>query len=399
MPSNTNLNVDQITKRALMILHEKSTFIRSINRSYDDSFAKSGAKIGATLRIRLPNEYTVRTGAAINVQNQVQKKQDLTVATQKGVDVNFTSEELTMDIEDFSNIVLEPAISVLAANIEDDALKMRQDVYNIVDNDGNALTFLNILNGRKELNQTLTPKDSNRHALLSDAHSATLVDALKGLFNDQGELSKQYREGEMGRAAGFLFAESSLASDHTTGTSAKGDTTYNVNGVGQTGTSVTVDVGSTTLLKGDVITIAGCNSVHPETKVDTGNLQNFVITADSGASATSLAISPEIITSGGFQTVTASPTDNGAINAIGAGNAETLSGTVVYHKNAFTFATADLVQPDGVDFARREVFDGISMRIVRQYDINNDAFPCRIDVLYGYKTIRAALACRIHADG
>ena len=397
--ANTLLTVDKITREALRILHQKATFIGTINRAYDDSFANEGAKIGDTLRIRLPNRYTVRTGAAINVQDTAEANVSLTVATQKGVDVNFTTKELTMELDDFSERILTPAMSVLAADIESDALSMRNDVYNIVDNDASALTFLNILQGRQKLNENLAPLDNSRTALLSNSHSATIVDALKGLFNDQGRIAEQYREGEMGRTAAFMFAESSLVDDHTTGTAAKGDTSYNIDGITEAGSSVTVDGGSTTFLIGDIVTFAGCNRVHPESKVDTGSLQTFVITANSGASATSLAISPDIVVTGAKQNVTGFPTDNGVVAKIGAGNGELYSGSVVYHKDAFTFATADLLMPDGVDFARREVFDGISMRIVRQYDINNDKMPTRIDILYGFKTIRAELACRIHADG
>ena len=397
--ANTLLTVDKITREALRILHQKATFIGTINRAYDDSFANEGAKIGDTLRIRLPNRYTVRTGAAINVQDTAEAQVSLQVATQKGVDVNFTTKELTMDLDDFSERILTPAMSVLAADIESDALSMRNDVYNIVDNDTNALTFLNILQGRQQLNENLAPLDNSRTALLSNSHSATIVDALKGLFNDQGRIAEQYREGEMGRTAAFMFAESSLVDEHTTGTAAKGDTSYNIDGATEAGSSVTVDTGSTTFLIGDIVTFAGCNRVHPESKVDTGSLKTFVITANSGASATSLAISPDIVVTGAKQNVTGFPTDNGVVAKIGAGNGELYSGSVVYHKDAFTFATADLLMPDGVDFARREVFDGISMRIVRQYDINNDKMPTRIDILYGFKTIRAELACRVHADG
>ncbi len=395
---NALLTVDQITRESLRILHEKSTFIASINRDYDDSFAQTGAKIGDTLRIRLPNQYTVRTGATLSTQDTVEQQVTLPVQTQKGVDVSFTSRDLTMDLDDFSERILQPAMSVLAADLESDALSMRNDVYNIINNDGNAITYRNILDGRALLNKFLTPKDNDRHALLTDDHSAALVDALKGLFNDQGAIAEQYREGQMGRTGGFMFAESSLATDHTTGTAAA-VTGYLVNGASQTGATLTVDTGTTTFLVGDIITIAGVNRVHPETKEDTGELQQFVVTANSGASATSLEISPSIVTSTGRQTVSGSPADNAAISKVGAGASELYSGSVVYHKDAFTFATADLLMPDGVDFARREVMDGISMRIIRDYDINNDAFPCRIDVLYGYVTTRAQMAARIHADG
>ncbi len=398
--ANSLLTIDMITRRALLILHQKMTFISSINRQYDDSFAVVGAKIGDTLRIRLPNQYTVRTGAAINVQDTTEAKLDLTVATQRGVDTTFTTKDLTMDMDDFADRILEPAMSVLAAVIEADALQtMTLDIYNLVDNDASALTFKNILQGRQKLEENLAPADNQRTCLLSNGHSVTLVDALKGLFQDSSQISSQYTDGVMGRSAGFTFAESSHVADHTTGTGAKGDTTYNIDGADQTGAAITVDSGTTTFLKGDIITLAGTNSVHSETKVSTGVLQQFVITANSGGSATSLAISPAIVTSGAKQNVSASPTTTGAVNKIGAGNGAALNGTIVYHKDAFTFATADLIMDDSMAQASRQVFDGISMRIVRQYDINNDLIPARIDVLSGFKTIRPQLAARIHADG
>lgn len=397
--ANTILTPTAVTREALRILHNKAMFIRTIDRQYDDSFAKSGAKIGNSLKIRLPNQYTVRTGATLNVQDTTESSTTLTVSTQKGVDFKFTSEELTMDLQDFSDRILEPAMSVLAANIEADAYSMYKNVYNFVDSDAAALDLYDILDGRRYLNDNLTPIDDNRTAMLSTVHSAKLVNDVKALFHDSAAIKQQYREGKIGRTAGFDFYENPILGKHTTGTAASGDTGYNVNGASQSGAALTVDTGSTTFLIGDVITIAGCNAVHPETKADLGYLQRFVITADSGASATTLNISPAIVTSGATQNVSAAPTNGGAISKLGGGNAATLDNSMVYHKNAFTFATADLVMPQGVDFAAREVMDGIAIRVVRAYDINNDAFPCRLDVLYGYKTLRPEMACRIHADG
>ncbi len=397
MATNTILTPTAVTRAALAILHQKLNFIGTINRQYDSSFAQSGAKIGDSLKIRLPNQYTVRTGAALSVQNTVESSTTLQVATQKGVDVEFSSKELTMDIQDFSDRVLEPAMSVLAANIEADALSMYKDVNNVIDNDGNAISFLNVMQGRQRLNEELAPADNKRVALLSPTHTTKLVDALKSLFQDSSAIKEQYREGMMGRTGGFDFYENTLLTDHTTGTAAK-TTGYLVNGGSQTGSTLTVDTGTTTFLKGDVITIAGVFAVHPETKANTGRLQQFVVTANSGGSATSLALFPAIVTSGATQNVSGSPADNAAIVKIAAGASELVNSSMVYHKDAFTFATADLVMPQGVDFAAREVMDGISMRIVRQYDISTDQFPCRIDVLYGYKAIRPQLACRIHAD-
>ncbi len=397
--ANTLLTVDQITKESLRVLHQEMTFIGRINRAYDSSFAVDGAKIGDTLRIRLPNQYVVRDGVPLVVQDVSESKVDLQVSTRKGVDMNFTSTDLTMDMEIFSQRIIQPAMSVLSSAIEADALQtMTKDVYQMIDNDTNAPTFLNFTDAGARLSDSLTP-DGMRTALLSNTTQSKLVNTLKGLFQSSEQISSQYLKGVMGETAGFTFASSSHVSNHTTGTAVKGDTSYNVDGANQTGTSVTVDTGSTSLLAGDIITFAGTNSVHTETKVDSGILQQFVVTADTGTSFTSVSISPSIVTSGAKQNVSASPTTTGALSKIGAGNGELLTGNLCFHKDAFTFATADLIMDPSMAFASRQVFDGISMRIVRQYDINNDHIPTRLDVHYGFKTIRPELAVRVHADG
>jgi hypothetical protein len=321
----------------------------------------------------------------------------LQVATQKGVDLNFTSVELTLSLDDFSRRILDPAMSVLAASIEADAMTMYKDVYQEVANVGAAITFSKVLAARKILNDSLAPIDSDRTANLNTQDNVDLVDALKGLFQDSGQIAEQYREGMMGRTAGFDFYENTLWPSHTVGTKAG---TPLVNGASQTGASLVTDgwtASSAVLKKGDVFTIAGVFKVHPESKASTGIPQQFVVTADvtaDGVGNATLPISPSIATTGAGQNVTGSPADNAAISVVGtASTAHGLS--MAYHKDAFTFATADLVMPRGVDFAAREVFDGISLRVVRQYDINQDRFPCRLDVLFGFRTIRPQLACRL----
>lgn len=395
--ANSILTPTAVTREALRILHQKCSFVGSINRQYDDSFGKTGAKIGDSLKVRLPNKYTVTTGATLTTQDTTESSVTLQVATQKHVGLNFTSDDLTLDLDSFSKRVLEPAISVLAAAVEADAYSMYKNVYNMVDNDTAAFSFLNVMQARQRLQEELAPA-GDRYAQLSPAHNVKLINDVKGLFHDGEAIKKQYREGMVGRTGGLDFYENTHVGKHTTGTAAK-SSGYLVNGGSQTGATLTVDTGTTTFLVGDVITIAGVNRVHPETKVDTGILQQFVVTANSGTSATSLALSPSIVTSGASQNVTGSPADNAAITKVGAGASETLDTSMVYHQDAFTIAFADLIMPQGVDFGAREEMDGIAMRIVRQYDINNDKFPCRVDVLYGYKALRPELACRIHADG
>lgn len=394
--SNTLLTPQAITREALNILHQKLNFVGNVNRQYDNSFAKSGAKIGDSLRIRLPNQYTVRSGATLSTQDTKERSTTLQINNQRGVDLNFSSNELTLSLDDFSSRIIEPAMSVLAANIEADALNMALDVYNNVNNIGSAVTFNKIMAARKVLNDNLAPMDANRAVILNTQDNLDLVDGLKGLFQDSNAIKQQYREGMMGRTGGFDFYENTLLGSQATGTAAA-TTTYTVNGAITTnGTSaVTVATGTTTFKNGDIFTVAGCNRVHPETKADTGALQQFVVTEDYAGGAGSLKFAPAIYTSTGAQNVVAAGMANGAaLTKIGSANG-VYKPSLAFHKDAFTFATADLVMPNGVDFSAREVFDGISMRIVRMYDINNDAFPCRLDVLYGYKTLRAELACRI----
>lgn len=392
MPSNTLLTPTAVTRKALQILHQKLNFVGSINRQYDDSFAKSGAKIGDSLKIRLPNQFTVRSGASLSAQNTTESSTTLTVGTQKGVDIEFTSAELTLSLDDFSQRILEPAMAVLAANIEADALSMSLDVYNAVNNIGSAITLNKALSARKILVDNLAP-GNERTLLLNTQDNLDLVDGLKGLFQDSTEIAKQYREGMVGRTAGFgSIYENTLLASQTTGTDASNCT---INGATQTGATITIANGSSkTFKRGDIVTLAGVNRVHPETKADTGVAQQFVVTADVAAGGTSLPISPAIVTSGATQNVSASPTNSGAVTKVGTASA-VYKPSLAFHKDAFTFATADLVMPQGVDFAAREVYDGISMRIVRQYAISTDTMPCRLDVLYGYKTIRPQLAARI----
>ena len=393
--ANALLTPTAVTRESLRILHQKCNFIGSIVREYDDSFAKTGAKIGDSLKIRLPNQYTVRTGAVLSAQDTTESSVTLQVATQKGVDLNFTSVDLTLSLDDFSKRIIDPAMSVLAANIESDALSMYKDVGQSIWNGAAAATFNKSLDARVLLNRALAPM-ADRTALMDSLGMADVVKDTKGLFNDQGELGKQYKEGYMGRAAGFDWMENTMMPSHTRGA---GNGAYVVNtttGITSGSTTIAVTVGAGTINRGDVFTIADVFSVHPETKVSTGILFQFVASVDYAGGAGNVTVVTAPTTSGAGQNVT--------LVAAGAGKAVVIFGTaslavqtaLLYQKEAFAFATADLVMPSGVDFARREVMDGISMRIVRQYDINNDKFPCRLDILYGFKTLRAQLATRYH---
>lgn len=390
---NTFATPTWVVRECLRVLHQKSNFIGRINRQYDNAYSVSGAKAGQTVSLKLPNQFTVRTGAVMAVQDVTQQTIPLTLATQKGVDLSATSVDFTMNIsqDDWRQNVIEPAMAVLVANIEADALSMLKDVYNQVNNIGAVATMNKLLSGRKQLNDNLAPMDNSRTALINTQDNVDLVDAFKGLFQDSDAISEQYREGMMGRTAGFNFYENTLLNKFTSGSDANG---YTVGGAGQTGAVITVAVGAGTFKKGDILTFAGSNRVHPETKADTGALQTFVVTADYAGGAGNINISPSIVVAGATQNVTASPTNGGAVTKQGGASA-VYGQSVLFHKDAFAFVTADLYLPKNQPVAVRENHEGISMRLWQGADITNDKHPLRIDVLYGYKTIRAQLASRL----
>lgn len=408
--ANTLLTPAMITRESMRLLHQKANFLQNCNKSYDDRFAKSGAKIGTNLDVRLPNMYVTRSGATLSAQDTVERSIDLPCATQHGVDLSFTSVDLTMSLDDFSKRILDPAMAVLAAKIEYEAmLLLYKKVANYVGTVNTPVnSFRTITAARKVLTDNLAPMDRQRTVTLDTQHNLDLVDALKGLFQDSDTIAEQYSEGMLGRTGGFKFFENTLLPRHTPGTKAgtpltNGATQGVATGWAETGTLITDGwTNSTAALKaGDIFTVADVYEVHPETKVTTTRLKRFVATADYTADGSgniaALVHRPAAIYGGAYKNVNASIGDGKAITVIGTASTE-YGQSLAFHKDAFLFVTADLIMPTGVDFAAREVYDGVSMRIVRQYTIADDAFPCRIDVLWGATGGLTELACRILGD-
>jgi hypothetical protein len=403
--ANTLLTISQITRKAALTLHQKLNFIGNINRGYDDAYAQTGAKIGDTLRIRLPNEYIVRTGATMTASGSstdiAEQKVDLVVNNIKGVDMYFGSSEMALSLDDFNDRIIDPAMSVLATNIESDVYSnLYKSVYNLVDGDAAAFAFTHTSSARQVLTENLAPP-SKRTCILNPTHSTKFMNDTKGLYHANPNLEEQFRDGVLSRIQGFDFYENTVFADHTTGTAPK-TTLYTVNGAvtANGSTAVTVQTGTATFKKGDVFTVAGCFRVHPETKVSTAVLQQFVVAADYAGGAGSLTFAPALYTSGARQNVVAAGMANSsAIVKVGAGASETINGSLGFYRDAFAFATADLPLPNGTDRASRAVVDGVSVSMVRDFSISDRTFPCRLDVLYGYAAVRPQLAVRIHADG
>lgn len=404
--ANSNLTPNIITREALRILHAELNFIGKMDRQYDNRFAQSGAKIGQSLDIRLPNKYVTRDGAQLAVQNSIDRKVTLPVATQKGVDVSFSSVELTMDIDSFSDKFLKPAMAQLASSIEADAFNMYKSVPNFTGTVGSQVTYKSFQQSGQFLSENLAPR-TDRCFTMNPASIVEFNDAVKGLFQSSDNIKKQYREGMMGRTGGFEVFENTIVPTHLTGTHGGTPLTdgasQGITGAGNAfsaTTSLTTDgwtSGAVTLNEGDIITIADVFEVHAETKVSTGRLKRFAITAqvsDTTGDITAV-ITPAIIAGGAYQNASNLAADGKAIVVLGTTNTA-YGQNLAFQKEAFTFVTADLEDVTQFNtWGAREVYDGISMRIARQYDINNDVIPCRIDVLYGFVATYPELACRL----
>lgn len=373
---------------------------RNVNRQYDDSFAVEGAKIGSTLRIRLPDRALVTDGAALQVQDDNEQFTTLTVASQKHIGVNFTSAELTMQLDDFADRVLKPRISQLASSIDADVANAYKGIFSSVGTPGTTpATSLVLLQGQQKLNE-FAAMMPNRYATVNPAANAGLVEGMKGLFNPVDTISRQFKNGMMGEGV-LGYEEINMSQSIQQFTTGSRSGTITVDGTMTVeGTSKITLNGTTghTLAVGDVFTIANVYAVNPQTRQSTGSLQQFVVTAANTAAGnkfTDVNISPAIYTSSNaLATVNSFPQNLATVTFVGAAST-TYPQNLIYHKDAISFATADLLLPNGVDMASRQVHNGISMRVVRQYDINNDRMPCRIDVLYGYSVIRAPMACRL----
>lgn len=389
--ANALLTTSKITREALRLFINSNAFLKNIDRQYDDQFAVAGAKIGDTLRIRLPNDYTVGTGRVITPQDTTEQQRTLTVSTQKNVAISFSSAELALSLDDFSTRILLPAMNNLAGAVAADVMTLTESASAFVFKDAgsgvvatpDAQTWL--LAGAKLDNNSAPRNSMSRKIMMDPLTQARTVSTLAGLFNSQTKLKDQYEVGQMGTdTLGFDWYMDQTIIKHVPGSFTAGT----VNGASQTGSTLVTNAITGTLNKGDVITIAGVFAVNRVTKLTTGELQQFNVTANVLNGATSIPIYPAIVVApAAYGTVTASPANSAVISLLAAPNT-TYRKNVAYVPEAMTLATADLPLPRGVNEAARETYDGISLRMISDYDVTNDLFITRIDILYGYVALR-----------
>ena len=415
MSGNNLLTISKITNEALMVLENELTFTNNVTREYDDQFAVTGAKIGNTLNVRRPGRFIGTTGPALNVEDFNETSVPVTLSTQFHVDTQFTTQDLALSLDMFSDRILKPAVAAIANKMDLDGLTMaKNNVANIVGTAGTPPTgLITYLTAGAYLDSEGAPRDGRRSCVVEPFTSATIVDSLKGLFVPSDVIGKQYTKGMMGRdSAGMNWYMDQNVVNQTfgsySGKTLSVDTTSASFGIAtgwaQFGTVQLVASSALTLNQGDVIQIAGVYAVNPQNRAayGSGKLRNFVVmstTAVATGGGTAVTVSPAIITGGQFQNVVVTSTSaTAAVTPFN--NTGTISPqNLVFHKNFATLATADLELPDGVHFAGRASDKdlGLSIRVVRQYTINNDSIPTRLDVLYGWAPLYPELACRVAA--
>ncbi len=394
---NTLLTINMITREAVRLWKNSNAFLQNVDMQYDDSFAVSGAKIGSTLRIRLPNDFTVTTGPALSVQDTTEQSTTLVLATQKHVDVSYSTADRTLSLDDYSRRVLAPMVNNLAGAVAVDIMSGSEGgICNFVANQDAGSNILSPIQSTYLRSGAVLDNNSapiaNRKIVNSPDTEATVVSSLSGLLNPSTEISRQYVTGRMYDALGFIWMKDQTVIAHTTGALAQGSAT--VNGANQTGLNLTVNALAAGLAIGDIITVAGVFQVNRITKQSTGRLRQFAVTATVNAGATTIPIYPAIVPAVAgqpvqYQTVTVSPANGAAVNpsnGLAAGTRYTKNFS--FAPEAITLATADLEIPKGIHEGARDEFDGVSMRMITDYFIGTDQLITRLDVLYGYLWVR-----------
>lgn len=400
--ANTLLTIDMITREAVRLWKNTNAFLQNIDTQYDDAFAQTGAKIGTSLRIRLPNDFTVRTGPAAQPQDTTEQSTTLVMATQQGVDISYSSVDRTMSLDDFSRRVLAPSVNNLAGTVAANIMSGADGgICNMVANQDGSFSIIKPTNETYLAAGAVLDNNSapvaNRKVVNSPITESRVVASLAGLLNPGGTIGRQYSTGRMYEALGYDWMKDQTVLIHTNGTAAQLGNT--IAGANQTGTTLTVAAMVGTFAIGDIVEIENVNAVNRITKVSAGRPRQFVLTAAVAAGATTIHVYPALIPPVGgqavqYQTVDASPADGAHVNpALSLIASTQYQKNFVYAPDAVTMATADLELPNGVHERARESYDGISMRMITAYNVGTDQFLTRLDILYGYLWVRPEWVC------
>ena len=394
MSSNTLLSPTIISREMLMLLTNNLVMANRVNRQFEDQM---GAKIGTTLTIRKPIRYTVSEGAALQIQDISEPSTNITITNQSHVGFQFSTSALTLTVEEFRARYLDTAMEQLASRLDVGIMTNISSVYNEVGTPGSTPnTFSSLAAVAQRLDEEAAPQNE-RTLVLNPKAYWSMCTALQNVYVNS--VNEGATKGFLANVANFeIYMDQNIPTQQT-GTYSG---TPTVTGAGQTGSTL-VTGGWTASLSGmlnvgDVFTIAGVNAVNPQSKVATGSLRNFSVTATASSNASgssSISIYPAITTTGAYATVDAAPAAGAAITVISGASGANLNKNIGFTRDAFGFVTVPLVMPDGVDFKAQEQYKGVSLRVIRAYDINNDVFPTRCDIMWGTNTFYPELACRL----
>jgi len=414
---NRIITPTKVLREALRVLHNNTAFVRGVDRQYSKEFAIPGAKIGNSINVRVPNRYYVSRQTALQSQDTQESTVPVTLTTNYQIGLNFTAQDLLLSLDDFSKRIITPAMAAMSSAMDYDGLGLYKYLFNQVGTPGTAPGAMGgtagtmtdssapriFANAGAMLDLMSCPKDTNRWIILEPLTQASAISGLAGLLNPAPELNQQYRTGEVKNGLGFHFDMDQNVNCLVAGV--RTATNAQVASAGQTGSSIVTNGWSANavLNVGEIITFALTYSVNPENQQTTRLLANFVVTATTTADASgnmTIPIYPAIVPAGAQianGTVVASPAMGAAVSLLSGANSLVSPQNMAYHSDCFTLATADKQLPGGVDFAARENYEGISMTLIRQYDINTDQYPCRLDVLAGWACLRPELGVRIVA--
>jgi len=400
--SNTLVTCSIVAKESLAILENMLSFSTMVNRDWEDEFSSNmsrGYAPGQTINIKKPPRYTYRAGRVAVPQATVESTVPLTLS-QGGTDLNFTSIERTLSLTKLED-KLQAAMATVANEIDRQGLQLAHyNTFNALNPTGalpttQALALAAITDCNRRLDEMGAPRDKQRGFVMGPALNGAAIQGFAGLFNAQSTISKQFGSGLMVDSLGLAYAMDQNVDTHTNGAA----TASNINGAGQTGSTVTVNaIGGGTLTKGTVITLPGVFAVNPQSRTSTGVLAQFVVTADVAQNGTSIPISPAIVTSGAFQNVSASPTTAQPYVIVGSASTSYQCNTA-FHKDAFTLAMVPMWAPPGgkgvIDVAQ-ETYKGYTVKVTEFYDGVNDNSIMRLDVLFGWAATYPELSVKYY---
>jgi hypothetical protein len=398
--SNSLATCSLLAKEALAVLENMLSFAKNVNRDWEDEFTsnqKRGYSPGTTINIKKPPRYTYRAGRVANPQATIEGTVPLTLS-QGGGDMNFTGVERTVSIQQMEGKV-QAMMATVANEVDRQGCSLaRFATFNTLGTPGTppntqALALQAILGVNQRMDEMGAPRDKQRALIMNPAFNAAAVQGLAGMFNAQDRLGEQYDKGMLVNSLGLTPAMDQNIDVHTNGTAVVGTNT--VNGAGQAGSTITVNALNGTVTRGTKITFAGVFAVNPQSRVSTGTLAQFTVTADAANAATSLLVSPALVLTGPFQNVSALPANAATITIFGTASGS-FNANVGFHKDAFTLAMVPMYAPPGgkgvIDVAQ-ETYKGMTMKVTEFYDGINDNYIIRFDVLFGWAATYPELAC------